>query len=258
MISGFNIRQKSTEDNLETLHFSLHDTTKQLYDLLSQVDQRPLEEYLKTLEREIKRDENSSEYKQNLLRNVLICVLSAGDELGVPVRKFFPDLMTLYKYSNMKSLEELYAKISWACRTITSQYATREDHPAIDLMAKAKNYIDAHFDDPLLSIGSVAEYLGLTPAYFSRLCKKAYGMTYIDYVTKLRMDKAKKTLSQNPQMKISAIADSVGYNSPSYFNYLFKKIVGKTPKEFQNEQSDEGNVANAHIPQEQFEEEFNP
>lgn len=60
-------------------------------------------------------------------------------------------------------------------------------------------------------------------------------MTYIDYVTKLRMDKAKDTLKQNPQMKISAIASSVGYNSPSYFNYLFKKIMGMTPKEYQSE-----------------------
>lgn len=235
MISGFNIKQKSIEESTEAFHFSLHDTTKQLYDLLSQVDQGPLEDYLKTLEREITRQDNTPEYKQNLLRNVLICVLSAGDELGVPVRKFFPDLMTLYRYSNMKSLEELLSKISWACRTITSQYATREDHSAIDLMEKAKHYILSHYDDPLLSIGLVAEYLGLTPAYFSRLCKKAYGITYIDYVTKLRMDKAKDTLKQNPQMKISAIASSVGYNSPSYFNYLFKKIVGMTPKEYQSE-----------------------
>jgi two-component system response regulator YesN len=235
MISGFNVRQKSVDENSEALHFSLHDTTKQLYDLLSRADQGPLEEYLKTLEKEVSREENSPEYKQSLLRNVLICVLSAGDELGVTVRKFFPDLMTLYRYSNMKSLEELLAKISWACRTITNQYATREDHAAINLMEKAKNYILAHYDDPLLSIGLVAEYLGLTPAYFSRLYKKAYGMTSIDYVTKLRMDKAKDTLRKNPQMKISAIASSVGYNSPSYFNYLFKKIVGMTPKEYQSE-----------------------
>ena len=235
MISGFNIRQKTVEESAETLHLSLHDTTKHLYGLLSQANQRPLEEYLFALDKEVTRAENSPEYRQNLLRNILICVLSAGDELGVPVRKFFPDLMTLYRYSNMKSTEELFSKISWACRTITSQYATREDHAAIDLMEKAKNYIHAHFDDPLLSIGLVAEYLGLTPAYFSRLSKRAYGMTYIEYVTKLRIDQAKDTLRQNPQMKISAIAASVGYNSPSYFNFLFKKVVGKTPKEYQEQ-----------------------
>ncbi|MEA5031092.1 MAG: response regulator [Sphaerochaeta sp.] len=235
MISGFNVRQKTDSSESNTIPLPIHDTTKQLYDLLSQSDRAPLDAYLKSLEKEISYEDKSIEYKQGLLRNVLICVLSAGDELGIPVRKFFPDLMTLYRYSNLKSIEELFTKISWACRTITSQFATRDDHTGIDLMDKAKAYIMAHFDDPLLSLEIVSEYLGLTPAYFSRLCKRAYGRTYIDYITQLRLDKAKTILQENHQMKISAIAADVGYNSSSYFNYIFKKAVGKTPKEYQNE-----------------------
>lgn len=235
MISGLNAKHENEERVAFDIPTTIYNTTSHLYELFLQKDQRPLEEYLANVEKEIKRDDKNIAYKQNLLRNLLICVLSAGDELGVPVRSFFPDLMTLYRYSNLKTIDELFNKIAWACRTIAKQNYSKDDHTAIDLMDKAKSYILSNFDDPLLSLESVADYLSLTPSYFSKLFKKAYRFTYTEMLTSLRIDKAKKLLSDNPQMKISAVATTIGYNSPSYFNFIFKKTCGLTPREYQSQ-----------------------
>lgn len=58
-------------------------------------------------------------------------------------------------------------------------------------------------------------------------------MTFIEYVTKKRMEKAKKLLSQT-QMHSSEIAAAVGYKDPHYFSFVFKKTVGSTPREYRN------------------------
>lgn len=235
MILGFNVRQKSSQEVPFHIPHSITETFKEIYDILSNTDQKPLNDYLGKLEIACKAEDVPPEQIQKGLLNILICVISSGDELGIPVRKFFPDLMTMYRFSNLKNSEELFRKISWACHLISSQNVTREDHLSVDLMKKAKNYILTSFDNPRISLETVAEYLGLTAGYFSRLYKKTYEMTYIEHVTQLRIEKAKTMLKEQKTIKISAIASSVGYNSPSYFNYIFKKVVGQTPKEYQNE-----------------------
>ena len=240
LISGLKARKENSGALPDTLSLNIYETTKELYRLLSSGDRRELNGFFEAREQELEDKEKSPALKRTLLRNLFVCVLSAGDELGVPIRKFFPDLIALFRCINLNTLPELLQKIRWACDTISSQQQTRDERNGINLMDKAKSYILQNFNDPLISLETVSAYLSLTPAYFSKLYKKAHGTTYIETTTSLRLEKALEYLTINPEMKISAVAAHVGYNSASYFNYIFKKTYGASPLEYLRQKQESG------------------
>lgn len=76
--------------------------------------------------------------------------------------------------------------------------------------------------------------VGLNPSYLCKLFKKETSKTITDYVTDLRMMKAKHILQDHPDVKMYEVGSLVGYADPVYFTKLFKKTVGMTPKEYQS------------------------
>ena len=94
-------------------------------------------------------------------------------------------------------------------------------------------YIEEKFCDESLSLNSVAGATGVSGNYFSSIFSQEMQMTFIEYVTKKRMEKAKKLLVQT-QLHSSEIAGEVGYKDPHYFSFVFKKTVGCTPREYRN------------------------
>jgi two-component system response regulator YesN len=230
LISGMESREKESGSDIPV---NIYETTRELYEIFSKADQRKMNAYLRDIERITEDESIPLDKRTGIVRNHLVCILSAGDELGIAVKEFFPDLMVLFRYINLKSLKEMVEKFRWACETILSQLQTRQDKSSINLMDRAKSIISKNYSDPLLSLESIAEQLGITPAYFSKLYKQYHGSSYIEYLSSLRLKRAKELLAGDASLKISAVAFMVGYNSSSYFNYIFKKSFGITPKEFQ-------------------------
>nr|WP_283246063.1 AraC family transcriptional regulator [Bacillus suaedae] len=81
-----------------------------------------------------------------------------------------------------------------------------------------------------ISLESCADEVGTNPYSLSKAFKQIVGMNFIDYLTQVRMDKAKELLLQS-DMKINDISESVGYRN-SYFNRIFKKQMGLPPSQF--------------------------
>ncbi|MDF2959539.1 MAG: AraC family transcriptional regulator [Paenibacillus sp.] len=82
-----------------------------------------------------------------------------------------------------------------------------------------------------LSLSSVAEALGLNPAYVSRLFKQTMGQTFMEYVTGIRIEKSKRLLALT-EMKVRDVGRQIGYNQDYYFIRLFKEHAGVTPGEY--------------------------
>jgi two-component system response regulator YesN len=82
-----------------------------------------------------------------------------------------------------------------------------------------------------ISLEEVADHLHLNPSYFSRLFKKELGMTFIEYVTLLKMERAKELLDQT-SLSVGEICEQLGYDNQSYFIKTFKAHSGATPMEY--------------------------
>ena len=94
-------------------------------------------------------------------------------------------------------------------------------------IGKAIQYIEHNFYRSI-SLEEVSQAVHMNTAYFSTLFKKQTGKKYIDYVTDLRMEKARK-LILNTDLKIGAIAEMVGYGSTKHFTRIYKEKFGTTP-----------------------------
>jgi two-component system response regulator YesN len=82
-----------------------------------------------------------------------------------------------------------------------------------------------------LTLEEVAEHVGLSPYYFSKLFKDRFGVTFIDYLTEVRIERAKEEM-RDPNKSLKEVCFLVGYNDPNYFSRVFKKQTGLSPTEY--------------------------
>jgi len=94
----------------------------------------------------------------------------------------------------------------------------------------AIQYINEHFMEPL-TLNKVASIVGLTANYFSNIFKKEVGQSFISYLNKIRIEKAKQLLLKN-DLLVYEVAHRVGFEDETYFCRMFKKITGKSPREW--------------------------
>ncbi|KKI89746.1 hypothetical protein WQ54_25725 [Bacillus sp. SA1-12] len=140
---------------------------------------------------------------------------------GVPIR----DLPVL----EAKTKEDFLELIRQFCEKIILQKV--ENHSVM----MAKTYIHSHYKDSF-SLEDVAEYVKLTPTYFTKVFKEQTKLTFIDYVTDYRIEKAKELLLHT-KLSLKEIAYEVGYKDPNYFSRVFKKWTGCTPKQYRSTES---------------------
>ncbi len=98
-------------------------------------------------------------------------------------------------------------------------------------ISRARAYLSEHYADPNLMLQDVAGEVHLSQSHFSTVFAQETGLTFTQYLTALRIGKAKELLEAT-EMRSSQIAQEVGYNDSHYFSYLFKKTTGMTPSEF--------------------------
>lgn len=108
------------------------------------------------------------------------------------------------------------------------------------LIYQAFEYIEQNYHDPSLSLSSIAQQLYVSPSYLSNLFKRKCEMNFVDYVTRLRMENAKRLLAST-ELKTYEVASRVGYKDPQYFSNSFKKYTGMTPSEFRSASGENGN-----------------
>ena len=100
-------------------------------------------------------------------------------------------------------------------------------------LAPITDYIKENYQKPL-ELGELAKILDITPSHLCRLFKAAYNARPFEYITRLRLQKAKELLASRSDLSIGQISLQVGYPSPSYFNMLFKRQEAITPATFRS------------------------
>lgn len=127
-------------------------------------------------------------------------------------------------FDDIDDIHEFYVQIF---NMLTKQGINYGIHPHI---RKAMSIIENKYNEPI-SLDSIADHLGITDAYLSRLFKSEMGLNFKPYLTNYRIDKAKLLLMQTDK-KIDVIRQLVGYQSSTQFVRAFKKAEGMTPSKF--------------------------
>lgn len=110
--------------------------------------------------------------------------------------------------------------------TVAEQIAAQEVAAPSKMIRAALDYINEHFHENI-SLLDVAENINISKNYLCDIFKKELGVTFINYVTNLRIEKAKEYLT-GTDMKMYEVSSAVGYNDYAYFSQIFKKHTGKT------------------------------
>jgi Response regulator containing CheY-like receiver domain and AraC-type DNA-binding domain len=115
-------------------------------------------------------------------------------------------------------------------RSVCVEIGNIRDKKLSGIIISAKEHIENNYAHEI-TLEDVSREVNVSPNYFSKLFKDETGNNFIDYVTALRIEKAKKLLSDSKYVN-KEISYQIGYSDPNYFSRIFKKIVGVTPTEY--------------------------
>lgn len=226
----FDMEEKKTDNSI----FLINDL-ETLTEAIKSGDRRLMEETLGQIETEIKSALVEKSYACIYLQQVIRAIGNTCQSLSEEPEKIIAQRETLLKavteqrmFSQAAALVEKYAQeVFDELQELNSSSGQRQGMLAMD-------YIQKNYMDPCLSLNSICSYLNISTSYFSTIFKEMTGETFIEVLTKVRMEKAKELL-ENTTMKNYEIAEKVGFSDPHYFGISFKKITGKTPTEYARE-----------------------
>jgi len=145
--------------------------------------------------------------------------------------EYLPQIMEMSELDTIK--QWFLSKISEACKNVQNK---REER-ASSVIEQAKSYIRNHFAKDI-SLDDVSRQVNISPYYFSKIFKEETGENFIEYLTTIRIEKAKELLI-NTEYSMKEICTMCGYADPNYFSRTFKKNVGLSPTEYKEGKSSE-------------------
>lgn len=176
----------------------------------------------------------SLDYTYVISMGLISVCLSYVTETGHPIEDCFGE--AFFPYSEIKRLESIDATSVWIKELFNQAILYTGKHRktrSSKIAQSAKEYIELHYRDPELQLDQIAQQVFINPSYLRAVFKKEIGMTVTDYVTHVRMHKAKDLLGKG-NIRLADIAEQIGFNDPSYFSKSFKKFFGYSPSEYEN------------------------
>lgn len=170
-------------------------------------------------------------FRSYVILNVRFSVLSFLKELGCDTKTLGPDDTEEILAESGRNME---STIAYAEKMISQAIRLRDRNSGNknrSILKTAVDFINQHYMEEDMSLNKAANAANVSANHFSALFSQNMGQTFIEYLTSLRMDKAKEYL-RCTGMRSSEIAGEVGYKDAHYFSYLFKKTQGMTPSDY--------------------------
>ena len=173
-------------------------------------------------------------FRQYLMVDMYFCVIKFLETLGIGVENLmeqFGDVEAIKKmvHSSESVMDYLKKLFTEAMKLRDGQAINKYS----GLLQDACSYVEKNFCNNEISLNTVASHIGMSPSYFSTIFRQETGNTFIEYLTELRMNKAKELLCCTNK-KTTEIAYDIGYKDSHYFSYIFKKTQKMTPKDYRN------------------------
>lgn len=167
-----------------------------------------------------------------IYQSLILAVMNFLERLNLVEDEFFLKeqeiISGLFGCTYLSQMEEKVLDFfHTALELVNSNRGSYGEHQAV----AALEYINTHYSDCSLSLQEICTKLAISVSYFSSAFKNYTGMTFVEALTKKRMEKAMELL-ENTNLKTYQVAEKCGYNDANYFSAIFKKATEKTPKEY--------------------------
>ena len=175
---------------------------------------------------------NSAMFRDYIVLNIRFAILAFVDSIGAE-KKDFEERIGNYQESvhiAREQVKDYFAQMLFAAMAIRDEQTSSQSGRTLK---NAMDYIDAHYTDESITLGSVACEVQVSANYLSSVFSQNMKQTFTEYITDKRMDKAKKLL-RSTDLATAEIAAQVGYKDPHYFSFVFKKTLGTSPREYRS------------------------
>ncbi len=168
------------------------------------------------------------EIRQDLLQSLYVYL----NDREILATQLFLDPLSVQM--ERKATDSVMDMMRWQIYVVTkTQNYVEEVEHADSIANKVKLYISRHYRENITRT-TIAESVFLTPEYMAKIFKKEIGMSVRQFLAEYRVGKAKELLAR-PNIRISDVAQKVGFDNFSYFSTVFKKVTGKTPNDYHTE-----------------------
>ncbi|MDF2905015.1 MAG: two-component response regulator [Herbinix sp.] len=224
------IRDVETQENVQNVWESRY-TENILREIkLGEVDD--LVKAIQDLINYIKNSNISFQLYQVSLMEMVTEIFKLGRAYQLDLDKVFgQDFNINTKIYQFDSLEALKQWLLDSCVKVRSSIRRERTDTAKLMINKALDYLGEHYCDSEMSVDTLCGYLNVSATYFSILFKRETGLSFVNYLTKVRMEKALQLLNATDE-KTYNISTMVGYTEPNYFSYVFKKYYGVSPSNY--------------------------
>lgn len=171
---------------------------------------------------------------QIYMMEIMTSLLKVMQTYGLDIVKVFGERFDFYGYwESFHSLEAIRDWLAEICCKISESIRRERMDSSKMLAEKTKQYVAQNYQNSDLSVEMLCSILHVSPTYFSTIFKRETGMSFVNYLTTVRMEAAVNLLNTTDD-KTYVIAANVGYAEPNYFSYVFKKQFGVSPSKYRS------------------------
>ena len=175
--------------------------------------------------------------------NILSCIISwkgedRKDQLEKLLDKLSDDVLLCFSIkiklglgTRITDLRQLSVSANCAQQSFLLEETAGHNLQKNHLVLLAKKYVKENLTDPNLGFDEVCNHIGITKIYFGRLFQKEEGISFGAYINQCRIEQAKIVLEKT-NLRVSEVADEVGFSNTKYFSVIFKSVTGMTPLDY--------------------------
>lgn len=202
-----------------------------LYEHVKQGMYRDMMREVETILQDIERTGISPQASLNAVHHMLMLAYSAAHEAGIQLSESIAESgLSELDGSQHVPFASLREHILKHFQMLAEYCQSKVNSGHQKIVQKMKQYIDQHYKDRI-TLNTLAHHFNMSASYLSHLFREHTSSNFIEYLTHVRIQKAKELLRVS-DMRVYEIADAIGYRDAHYFSAAFKKIVGVSPSEY--------------------------
>lgn len=225
--------EEKEEESLLTLELSGFDPAV-LGGFIENGRAEDIDSFVNSFVRSLHGAEQSMLFQNYLLVSIKINAAKALQNLGISSELFSEMIPDLPMDDSGRNLS------GYLCTVLKNVIALRDKtsrKPGGDVVEDALRYLNDHYCSDDISLNSTAKAINVSPNYLSAVFSQKVGDSFVEYLTKKRMERAKQYLRET-DMRSGEIALAVGYKDPRYFSYVFKRTQNCTPSEYRSREAE--------------------